>query len=183
MLVVTQTPLSVERPKTPLMRQLLTTLFVGLLCLVTGLGLGIWLAPQLKLAEPTKWVAANAPWAASLVQPDANSPYEMYAYPNIKWRPKLLAGAPESIAQLSTTFEASKNPAEPGTMKYRLTIFKAPNTQQCGVQLLDGMGFKIWEFNVNQFHKIPGAPDVMEARDNIPFAEDAYKKACDYSVN
>ncbi len=165
------------------MRRFVMTLLLAVFCLVVGLGLGICFGPQLQQSEPAQWIATNAPWATSMIQPDRNGPFESYAYPTIKWRPKLVAGAPGAIAQLSTTYDSGARTNQPGIMKYRLTLFKAPGMRQCEVQLLDDMGFKLTQFNVSTFREVSGAPDIMEARDSLPCSEDDYKKAREYSIN
>ncbi len=165
------------------MRQFFTTFLVGLFCLVAGLGIGIGFGPQILQTEPAQWITTNVPGVTSVFKPDANSPFETYAYPTIKWRPKLIGGAPGAIAQLSTTFDSGADKNQAGTMKYRLTLFKAPGKQQCDVQLLDDMGFKLMQFNVATFRPVPGAPDIIEARDSLSCPENDYKKAHDYSVN
>jgi hypothetical protein len=67
-------------------------------------------------------------------------------------------------------------------MKYKLTLFKASKKDVREVQLLDAMGFKLMQFNAGDFHDIPGASDIVEARDSVPLSEDVYKNARDYSV-
>jgi hypothetical protein len=83
--------------------------------------------------------------------------------------------------RLWATYEPSKND-QPGVMKYKLTLFKATNRTAREVQLLDAMGFKLIQFNATDFHDIPGAPDIVEARDSVSFPEDQYKRVRDYSI-
>lgn len=168
------------------MRRLLITLLLGFFCTVAGLCVGIWFGPQLKLTQPGRLIVSLAykvPWTKSIVPPDDNSPIEMYDYPTIKWRPKPLADPPGAIAQLWTTYEWADQQHQSGKMNYRLTVFKAPDKRQCQVQLLDEMGFKITQFEVSEFHQIPGAADIMEARESHSCTEDEYKRVGDYSIN
>lgn len=161
------------------MRIVLTLLF-GLVCLAVGICVGMEFAPQLKATEPGRRVtseAAKLPWVKSVAQTEQDSPYEKYDYPTIKWKAKPLADAPGGIAQLSTTYDRGSN-----SMKYRLTLFKAPDKHQCEVQLLDGQGFKLMQFQAADFHAIPGAPDISEARESYNCTEDQYKQASEYSI-
>lgn len=167
-----------------MVRFIITPLF-GLFCLVVGLVLGVVFAPQLKTTAPARSImsiAAKIPLGKGAGKPDENSPYEMYDYPTIKWRPKPLSDAPGAIAQLWTTFEWTDQQHQAGKMNYRLTVFKAPERSQCEVQLLDSQGFKISQFDASDFHLIPGASDIMEARDSKECKEDEYKRVSDYSI-
>jgi hypothetical protein len=117
----------------------------------------------------------------------------MYDYPTIKWRAKPLADPPGAIGQLWTTYEpAEQEPGQqpgksagppPGKMKYRLTVFKAPGKAQCVVELLDDKGFKLSQFDVSDFHQVPGTSDIMEARDSYPCTEEEYKRVGDYAID
>lgn len=150
--------------------------------MVVGVALGLVLAPQLKGRPMPQWVA-KIPVAGALTQPDKDSPFEMYDYPTIKWRPKPVADHPGAIVQLWTTFDHGDDPASTdGRIKYRLTMFKAPEKTSCEVQLLDKMGFKVMQFDASDFHQIPGAADIMEARDSQNCKESYYKKVEDYSI-
>ena len=167
------------------MRRFLLTLLFGLFYLGAGFSIGVWYAPQLKLTQLPPSIASLAkkvPWAKSIVGADNDSPFEVYDYPTIKWRPKLLTDSPGAIAQLWTTYEWTDQGHRSGKMNYRLTMFKTPNRPQCEVQLLDDGGFKITQFVASDFHPIPGAADIMEARDSHPCTEDEYKRVHDYSV-
>jgi hypothetical protein len=84
--------------------------------------------------------------------------------------------------RLWTTYEAGSKNEPQGTMKYKLTLFKATRKDLREVQMLDAMGFKLMQFNASDFHDIPGAPDIVEARDSVACSEDQYKRASDYSV-
>lgn len=166
------------------MLRVLSTLLFGALCFIVGLGLGVWQSPRLKTTEPARMITsavAKVPWLKATSKTDDDSPFEEYNYPTIKWRPKQLDDAPGAIVRLWTTFEPGNNP-DTGTMKYKLTLFKASNRNVREVQLLDGMGFKLFQFNASDFHDIPGASDIVEARDSYACSEDQYKKAQDYSV-
>jgi hypothetical protein len=164
------------------MRVALTLLF-GLVCLVVGLLVGIFFSAQLKLTEPVQRIESmvgKVPLTKSLVtQADKDSPFEDYQYPRIKWRAKPLPDAPEGIGQLSTTWDGN---GTNGSMKYRLTVFKGSGKDRYEVQILDGSGFKIKQFNASDFHAVPGAPDIMESRESVPCTEDDYRKARDYSI-
>lgn len=165
------------------MRQILTTIFCSILCLFIGLAAGIGFAPQLKATQPVRVVSdiltrANGAKAAS----DENSPYEMYDYPTIKWKPKALADAPGALAQLWTKFEANPQNPETGKVNYRLTLYKVPDKGSCEVQVLDETGFKLLQFNATDFFKTPGAPNITEARESFPCTEEEYRKMQDYSI-
>jgi hypothetical protein len=169
------------------MRTIFITLFVGLMCLLIGLCVGAWQAPQLQSTKAGQWIASTSKvlWSKGGDE-NENSQFESYQYPTIKWRARALPDGPESIVRLWTTYEAAAKNAPPGTpqgtLKYRLTLFKATNKDQREVQMLDSMGFKLMQFNANDFHNMPGAPEIVEARDSIQCSEDQYKKARDYSV-
>lgn len=165
------------------MRQFLTTVFCSLIFLVIGLAVGIGFAPQLKGVEPIKTIAdmVNQAAGARSVN-DENSPYELYDYPTIKWRPKAIAEVPGAIVQLWTRYEPTDAASPSGKVNYKLTVFKAPDKGACEVQLLDDMGFKLIQFNAGDFHNIPGAPNIMEARESFPCTEAEYKKVRDYSI-
>jgi len=161
------------------MRRFLVILLSGLFCFVAGLCVGIGLAPQLKMTQSAQAIvsiASKAPWAQSFVQPDESSPFEKYEYPTIKWRAKPLADTPGAIGQLGTTYESGK-------MKYKLTVFKAPERRQCKVELLDNQGFKLSQFDVSDFHRVPGTSEIMEARDSYPCTEEEYKRVADYAID
>jgi hypothetical protein len=165
--------------------RLLIPLLFGLICSICGFAAGIWFGSQPNSAQPTGSLlslVAKLPWASSIAKTDDNSPFELYNYPTIKWRPKPLADAPGGIAQLWTTYEWEDKEHRSGKMSYRLTVFKAPDKHLFEVQLLDNNGFKITQFNAADFHQIPGASDIMEARDSHPCTEEQYKRASDYSI-
>ena len=84
--------------------------------------------------------------------------------------------------RLWTTFEPNDKDPATGTLKYKLTLFKATKRDSREVQLLDAVGFKLMQFNAGDFQDIPGAPDIVEARDSVPCSEEMYKKACDFSI-
>ena len=168
------------------MLRLLFTLIFGIFCGFIGMCAGIWFGPQLKLTQPGQFIvslAYNSPWTRTMAQADKNSPVETYDYPIIKWRPKALADPPGAIGQLWTTYEWTDQQHQQGKINYRLTVFKAADKHQCQVQLLDSTGFKITQFDVSAFHPVPGASDIMEARESHPCSEDDYKKVGDYSIN
>jgi hypothetical protein len=146
-------------------------------CLVIGILVGVLFATQIKSSEPA--LAAQAfvnklPFAKTIKREDPESPWESYEYPTIKWRAHPLADAPGAIVQLSTTYDA-------GNLKYRLTLFKG-RADQREVQLLDGQGFKLMQFEASDFHDVPGAPDIVEARESVACPEKQYKMIRDYSV-
>ena len=156
------------------------TLLFGLICLIVGVCVGMEYSSQLKATEAGRRVtdaAGKLPWAKSIAQSELDSSFEKYDYPTIKWRAKPLTDAPGAIAQLSTTYDQPSK-----SMKYRLTLFKAPNKNQAEIQLLDGQGFKLMQLQASDFHAVPGAPDVNEARDSFPCGEEQYKQASDYSI-
>jgi hypothetical protein len=110
------------------------------------------------------------------------SQFETYEYPIIKWRPKPIADVPGAFAQLWTTYIGSSGTY--GTMKYRLTLLKAPSpVPALEVQILDRNGFKVTGFTAagTFFEPIPGT-SLVEARDQRPCREEDYKAACDYTV-
>jgi hypothetical protein len=161
------------------MRLILTLLF-GLLCLAAGLCVGVLFAPQLKTTAPAQQVmsvASKIPWAKSISQTDNDSPFELYNYPVIKFKAKPLAEAPGGIIQLWTTYDRDAK-----SVQYRLTVFKGGNQQQYEVQLLDGLGFKLGQFNAGDFHAVPGASDIVESRESYPVSEEKYRQIHDYSV-
>jgi hypothetical protein len=49
--------------------------------------------------------------------------------------------------------------------------------------LLDATGFKITQFDASDFHPVPGAADIVEARESHPCTEEDYKKVGDYTIN
>jgi hypothetical protein len=167
------------------MRQIILTVVLAVICFVAGLGFGVSLGQEWKW---TQWggkvaaIAGNVPWAKGIVQQDKDAPYEMYDYPTIKWRAKPLNDAQGAITQLWTTYEWDDEQHKSGKMNYRLTIYKAPDKQQCEVQLLDKNGFKITQFDASDFHQTAGAPEIMESRESHPCTEAEYQKVRDYSV-
>ena len=166
------------------MRNIITSFLVGLACLFIGLVVGAWQADQLKTSRTGQWITTQVS-KLSLSKGDGkdeDSQFETNEYPTIKWKPKALSDNPDGVVRLWTTFDIGPKTAPQGTMKYRLTLFKATNKDNREVQILDAMGFKLMQFNANDFHNIPGAPDIVEARDSVPCSEDQYKKAHDYSV-
>jgi hypothetical protein len=165
------------------MRQILTTVLLAIICTGFGFGLGYIFGPQLKNTEQARTITSMAGKVPGLSSVGGDSPWESYEYPLIKWKPKSLADVPNAIAQLHTTYEWTDPTHKSGIMKYRLTMFKAMEKTQCELQLLDNNGFKITQFVVSDFHKIPNAPDIMEARDSQACTEEEYKKIGDYSIN
>ena len=162
-----------------------TQILIGVILLLTGVALGIWFGPQLTSSPSAMSItsmASQIPILGSIAKPDANSPFELYEYPTIKFRPKPLNDAEGALAQLSTRFEKGDGPNSLGKMNYKLTIFKAPGRQQCEIQLLDDMGFKLSQFSASDFQPIPGSTEVMESRDAFSLTEAEYKKVRDYSV-
>ena len=178
------------------MRLVLFTFISGLICLLVGLCIGIWSGPKLRLSAPVKAIdSLIAKVRGVKTETDKNSPYEMYDYPTIKWKPKPVAEIPGAIVQLWTTFEPSSQSNQapngtenqagrpaPGKMSYRLTVFKAPAKNQFEVQLLNEMGFKLMQFNAEDFHQVPGTQDITEARDSQPCTEEEYRKISEYSI-
>jgi hypothetical protein len=167
------------------MRSILTTVIVGLLCLIIGLCAGTLEGSQIKTTPAGQWITS----AASQVQAGVgagesgdDNQIETNEYPILKWRAKALPDASGSIVRLWTKFEEGPNKDTPGSLKYKLTLFKAIRKDLREVQLLDAQGFKLMQFNAADFHDIPGAPDIVEARDTIPCPEADYKKVRDYSV-
>jgi hypothetical protein len=166
----------------------LTIIIFGLFCLASGLLIGVWFAPTLRSSEAFRLVNAlthKLPITKTIVSADNSSPFESYDYPTIKWRAKPLAQPEGAIAQLYTTYEWNDKSHQPGTgrMNYRFTVFKAGDRKQFEVQMLDDKGFKISQFDISDFRPVPGAPDIMDARDSHEFSEDEYKKFGDYAVN
>ncbi|MDR3613299.1 MAG: hypothetical protein P4L53_07020 [Candidatus Obscuribacterales bacterium] len=164
------------------MRSILTTTIIGLLCLVVGLFAGTFQGSQIKATAPGQWVTAAASKLQAGGQSGDDNQIESDEYPTLKWKAKPLLDAAGSIVRLWTTFEAGPNKDTPGTLKYKLTLFKAVRKDTREVQLLDFQGFKLMQFNATDFHDIPGAPDIVEARDAVPCSEADYKKIRDYSV-
>jgi len=162
------------------MRTSFIAVLTGLVCLFIGLAVGAWQSDQLKLTRVGQWISSTGAKVITLGKTD-DTQFESYAYPTIKWRPKALSDGPDAVARLWATYEPSKTD-QPGVMKYKLTLFKATNKNSREVQLLDSMGFKLMQFNANDFHDIPGAPDIVEARDSVSLPEDQYKKVRDYSI-
>jgi hypothetical protein len=167
------------------MRSTLTTVIIGLLCLVIGLCAGTLQGSQIKATSVGQWMTS----AASKVQEGVgagesgdDNQIETNEYPTLKWRAKPLPDAPGSIVRLWTKFEAGPSKDTPGALKYKLTLFKAIRKDSREVQLLDAQGFKLMQFNAADFHDIPGAPDIVEARDAVPCSEADYKNVRDYSV-
>lgn len=163
------------------MRPILINLIVGTSCLLVGFGVGAWQGPKLKDSQAGTWVA-SAIAKVKGSKDGEESQIESNEYPVIKWRPKPLTDGPDAIVRLWTTFEPGAAPDQPGTMKYKLTLFKATKRDSREIQLLDRLGFKLMQFNAADFHDIPAAPDIVEARDGVSLTEDQYKKARDFSV-
>lgn len=164
------------------MRQFLTTSAIAFVSLVLGLCIGIWIDPEIRNSPQGLWVKSQlckAPWGAA--NTDENCAYESYDYPTIKWRAKPVPDKPGAIAQLWTRYEKNEGDRT-GKMNYRLTMFKAADRSTVEVQILDDAGFKIAEFQASDFHLIPGATDIMEARDSYACTEEQYKKVRDYSI-
>jgi hypothetical protein len=167
------------------MRSTLTTVIVGFFCLAVGLFAGTFQGAQIKTTPAGQWVTAAAAKIEAGVgagQTGDDNQIETNEYPTLKWKPKPLMDAAGAIVRLWTIFEAGPNKDTPGTLKYKLTLFKAVRKDQREVQLLDSQGFKLMQFNAADFHDIPGAPDIVEARDALPCSEADYKKIRDYSV-
>lgn len=168
------------------MRRALVSLGFGIVCLLLGMVAGVAIAPQLKMNGSPAWlvsVASKIPGTKVVGTADKDGTIEIYDYPTIKWRAKPLAGKDGAIVQLWTTYEAATQAGQAsGNMKYKLTVFKAPDKQQCEVQLLDKDGFKLMQFDASDFHQMPGSADIMEARDSNPCTEDLYRRVQDYSI-
>jgi hypothetical protein len=162
------------------MRNNIILLFTAIVFLAIGLVVGAWQSDQLRSTRAGQWITLTSSKMGALGKSD-DSQFETYAYPTIKWRPKALSDGPDAVMRLWTTYEPQKGD-QPAVMKYKLTLFKATNRSSREVQLLDAMGFKLLQFNANDFHDIPGAPDIVEARDSVSCPEDQYKRARDYSV-
>jgi hypothetical protein len=159
-----------------------TIILVGSICLFIGLCIGAEYAPELKTTAVGQYVESKISATGLLKVGDQkkdDTQFESYDYPTIKWKPKPLADSPNAIGRLWTTYDSKS--ATP-VMKYKLTLFKATNTNAREVQLVDAMGFKLVQFSASDFIEIPGAPDIVEARDSVSCTEDQYKKARDYSV-
>jgi hypothetical protein len=166
------------------MRRLILPFIIGMFCGFLGLCAGICFGPQLKRTPPAQAVmswANRMPGLKSVSQTDSNSPIEVYNYPTIKWRAKPLSDPPGSIGQLWTKYEWTDAQHQSGKLDYRLTLFKAAK-HQCQIQLLDDQGFKIMQFDVSDFHQVPGAEDISEARDSTACSEDNYKQTGDYVI-
>lgn len=160
-------------------------ILTGIVCLLTGVAIGVWYGPQLKTTEPAQEIsslAAKVPLLKSMTNSEENDAIESYEYPTIKFKPKPLSEAQGALVQLSTRFEKADQANQQGKMHYRLTLFKAPEKQQCEVQLLDDADFKLSQFDASDFHQIPGSADIREARDSFPLTEEEYKKVKDYSI-
>src|SRR5437868_5962681 len=109
------------------MRQFVMCVLCSLVCLAIGLGVGLWaglnssqIAPVQKLLGAVKQV----PWAKAAVDQADASPFEVYNYPTIKWRPKAVADPPGAIAKLSTKYEPSVESSDKGIVRYQLILFK-----------------------------------------------------------
>jgi hypothetical protein len=156
------------------------TLLIAVFCAAGGLLAGVILGPKIKstpLAMKVMSMAAKLPGAN--VKPGEN--IESYDYPTIKWCPKRLSDGPEAIGQLWTRYEqADGQNSKTGKVNYKLTLYKAPNKAQCEVQLLDDMGFKLGQFDTQDFHSI--SADIMESRDSYECSEEVYKRIRDYSI-
>jgi hypothetical protein len=163
------------------------TFLTGIVCATLGFGAGIFYgsSQDTQCCVPMQWLKTlgkQLPWLTPTSKDDPNSPYETYKYPSIKWRAKPISQSPGAIVQLWTTYEQGSKPGESGVIKYKLMLFKVPDKQSCEVQLLDEKGFKLLQFTASDFHEIPGAPNIIEARDNLPCSEEEYKKVRDYST-
>lgn len=158
------------------MQRILFTFVLSIAFLLIGLGVGVAYGSQMKAA-----FFAKVPWAVGMVDKDKNAAFEQYDYPTIKWRAKPLDDK-GAIAQLWTRYENDGGKDPNGKMNYKLTFFKAPDKSSCEIQLLDDMGFKLAQFDVSDFHQLPGAADITEARDSFQVSEDIYKKVRDYSI-
>jgi hypothetical protein len=168
-----------------MMRSITITLLASVLTFLAGFCLGIWFGPDTKSSEPGQYMASlvsKIPGGKAMALGESENNIEVYDYPTIKWRAKPLADSPSAIAQLWTTYDWEDPEHHSGTMKYRLTMFKAQNKAQCEVQLLDRNGFKITQFDAGDFHPIPGAPDIVESRDSHQCSEQDYKRVRDYSI-
>jgi hypothetical protein len=163
------------------MRNKIENVLTGLICLCVGLVLGAWQSDQLKSTRAGQWISSTGTKVLSLKSKTDDNQFESYAYPTMKWRPKALADSPDSVMRLWTTYVAPKD-GQPGVMKYKLTLFKATNKNAREVQLLDSMGFKLMQFEATDFHDMPGAPDIVEARDSVPCPEEQYKQVRDCSI-
>lgn len=167
------------------MRTVIVSIIVGAVSLGLGLTIGAWQSSQLKSSEAGRWVsdaAQKIPIPKGSNQDGDDSNFESNEYPTLKWKAKPLSDAPGAIVRLWTTFENGPKNDPQGSMKYKLTLFKATKKDGREVQILDGMGFKLFQFGAIDFHEIPGAPDIVESRDAVPCTEEVYRKARDYSV-
>lgn len=162
----------------------LVTLALCLVCSIVGLCVGIAFAPQLRTTGVGLFFQALVHRVPSLKAGtgEQESAIEMYDFPTIKWRAKPLAAPVGAIGQLWTNFECTDEQHQTGTLNYRLTLFKATDNRQCKIQLLDENGFKLMQFDVSDFHQVPGAADVTESRDSTTCDEDKYKRAADYVI-
>jgi hypothetical protein len=167
------------------MRSIFTTIITGAICLIIGLCIGTWQGRQLKETKAGQLITsatAKLPWTKATGEDGGENQIESNEYPTLKWRAKQLSDAPDAIVRLWTTFEPNDKDPATGTLKYKLTLFKATKRDSREVQLLDAVGFKLMQFNAGDFQDIPGAPDIVEARDSVPCSEEMYKKACDFSI-
>jgi hypothetical protein len=122
--------------------------------------------------------------SGQLPENHSGSQWEMYKYPMIRWRPHPITTVPGGVAQLTTTFDSTAGSYSEAAVKYKLTLFNVPEIPyDVQVQLLDGNGFKVLEFQVYQsaFHPVPGT-SLIEVSDECTCTEKAYKQARDYTV-
>ena len=164
------------------MRNILTTVIVGLVCLIVGLAVGTFQSSQLKSSSAGQLITSAAAKLQSGGSGGDDNQIESNEYPTLKWKGKPLSESADAIARLSTTFESGPNKDAQGTLKYKLDLYKASNKDSREVQLLDTQGFKLMQFTVGDFQDIPGAPNIKQARDGFAFSESDYKKIRDYSV-
>jgi hypothetical protein len=105
--------------------------------------------------------------------------WESNNYPAITWKTHPITGISNSVAQLTTDFDARN-----GKIQYKLTIDKVAQVPiRVYIELLDQNGAKLHEFSVRyfKFHPVAGT-SLVEATDDSYCPEEKYKVVRDYVV-
>lgn len=122
-------------------------------------------------------------------QPPLSNQFDSYNFPTIEWKPKLIAGALDGIAQLSTTMETK--PSGIGScffteVKARLRLPSCSNANSSRgwtITLLDKNGFRLADVQVFQLHQIAGTEILEGQASEHGLTESDYRKAVDCSVS
>ncbi len=107
---------------------------------------------------------------------------ESYNYPVIKWKAIQIPEMEDTVAQLTTNFDAPRKGN--GKLKYQLLIKAQQVPRFLYITLLDKNGFKLNGFSVQgNYFRETGTPNYWEANESLIFTERDYKQARGYTIN